>query len=54
MKIYSEKSHKLFSRNDNVSANIDNNTIISKNRNEILGTILDSKLSFEDQINNFC
>ena len=54
MTIYSEKSHILFSRNDNVSANIDNSTIISKNKNELLGIILDSKLSFQGHINNFC
>ena len=54
MTIYSEKSHILFSRNDNVSANIDNSTIIFKNKNELLGIILDSKLSFQGHINNFC
>ena len=42
----------LFSENDNVSANIDDNTIISKYQNGLLGIILDSKLSFEDHINN--
>ena len=41
-----------FSGNDNVSANIDNHFIISENENELLGIILDSKLSFEDHINN--
>ena len=54
MKINSGKSHILFSGNDNVSANIDNHTIISENKNELLGMILDSKLSFEDHINNLC
>ena len=54
MKINSGKSHILFSGNDNVSANIDNHTIISENKNELLGIILDSKLSFEDHINNLC
>ena len=42
----------LFSENDNVSANIDDNTIIYKYQNGLLGIILDSKLSFEDHINN--
>ena len=42
----------LFSGNDNVSANIDDNTIISENKNELIGIILNSKLSFEDHINN--
>ena len=54
MKINSGKSHILFSGNDNVSANIDNHTIKSENKNELLGIILDSKLSFEDHINNLC
>ena len=52
MKINSGKSHILFSGNDNVSANIDYNTIISENKNEPLGIILDSKLPFEGHINN--
>ena len=54
MKINSGKSHILFSGNDNVSANIDDHTIISENKNELLGIILDSKLSFQDHINNLC
>ena len=54
MKINSGKSHILFSGNDSVSANIDNHTIISENKNELLRIILDSKLSFEDNINNLC
>ena len=44
MKINSGKNHILFSGNDNVSANIDNNTIISENKTELLDIILDSKL----------
>ena len=54
MKINNGKSHILFSGNDNVIANIDNHTIISENKNELLGIILDSKLAFENHINNFC
>ena len=54
MKINSGKSHILFSGNDNISANIDSHTIISENKNELLGIILYSKLSFEDHINNLC
>ena len=46
MKINSEKSHMLFSGNDEISATIDDHTIISENKNELLGLILDSKLSF--------
>ena len=54
MNINSGKSHILFSGNDNLSANIDDHTIISDNKNEPLGIILDPKLSFEDHINNLC
>ena len=54
MKINCGKCQILFSGNDNVSANIDNHSIISENKNELLGIILDSKLSFEDHINNLC
>ena len=48
-----EKIHILFSGNDNVSTKNDDNTIISDKKHELLGIILDSKLSFEDHINNF-
>ena len=44
MKINGGKSYILLSGNDNGSANIDNHTIISENKNELLGIILDSKL----------
>ena len=36
MKINSGKSHILFLGNDNISANMDNQTIISENKNELL------------------
>ena len=52
MKINIVKYHKPFSGNDSVSANIDNFTTISENRNELLDIIMDSKLSFENHINN--
>ena len=54
MKMNSGKSHILFSGHDNVNGNIDDNIIISENKNELLGIILDSKLSFEDHINKLC
>ena len=54
MKINSGKSNILFPENGNVSANTDDHTIISDNKNELLGKILDSKLSFEDHMNNLC
>ena len=40
MKINTGKNHMLFSGNDNVSANIDDHTTISENKNELLGIIL--------------
>ena len=38
----------------NVSGYIDENIIISENKNELLNIILDSKLSFENHVNNLC
>ena len=37
MKIDNGKSYVLFSGNDNGTANIDNNAIISENKSELLG-----------------
>ena len=45
-KINSGKSPVLFTGNDNVSANIDDNTIISENKNELPSIILDSETLF--------
>ena len=53
MKTNSGKSHILFSGNDKASTNIDDNIILSENKNELLGINLDSNFSFEDHINNF-
>ena len=53
-KINSGKSHILFSGNENKNDNIGDNTILSENKNELLGIILDSKISFEDYINKLC
>ena len=52
MKTNSRKKHILFSRNDNVSANSDDNTTISENKNELVGIVLDSKIPFKDHIKN--
>ena len=54
MKTNTGKIHVLSSGNDNVSANIDDNTIISENKTELLGIMSDSKLSFVDYISNLC
>ena len=48
MKTDSGKIHILFPGNDFESFNIDNNAITFENKNELLGVVLDSKLSFED------
>ena len=48
MKTNSGKIHMLFPGNDFVSLNIDNDAITSESKNELLGIVLDSKLSFED------
>ena len=48
------KIHVLFSGNGNISFNIDDHIIISGNKKDLLGIILDLKLSFDDHINNLC
>ena len=53
MEINSGKS-SVFSRNAVLYITIDNNVITSQNKNELLGIVLDLKLSFEDQINSLC
>ena len=54
MEINSGKIHILFTGNDNASTKIDNHTIISENKKELLGIISDSKFSFVDHVNNLC
>lgn len=54
MKINSGNSHVMFSENNNVSANIDDNVIISQKKYELLAIISDSKSSFEGHIINLC
>ena len=48
------KNQILCSGYGNVKAYIDENAIISDSKNELLGIILDLKLSFEDHVKNFC
>ena len=50
----SGRCHRIFSGNDNLSTNIDDHIITSENKNELLGIMLNSKLSFEDYTNNLC
>ena len=52
--ISSCKSYILFSVNAAVSVNINNNALTFENKNELLGIVLNSKLSFEDHINSLC
>ena len=47
IKINGEKGHMLFSGNDNVSANINYHTIISENKNELVGRIFNSIISLK-------
>ena len=54
MKINSGKTNILFSRNDNVSANIDDNTIISENKNELLGIIQKASQKLNTLISKSC
>ena len=46
--------HIYYTGNDNASTKIDNHTIISENKKELVGIILDPKLSFVDHVNNLC
>lgn len=48
MKTNSGKIHILFAGNNFLSLNIDNDAITSESKNELLGIVLGSKLSFED------
>ena len=54
MKVNTDKSHLLLSGNTKLASNIDNNTIESEMKQELLGIIIDSKLSFEEHVHNIC
>ena len=54
MKANTDKSHLLFSAYNEISANIDGNIIQSENSQVLLGITIDSKLSFNEHINNLC
>ena len=51
MKVNSDKSHLLISGNKETIANIVNNYIESENLHELLGIIIDSKVTFENHTN---
>ena len=54
MKVNPDKSHLLLSGNKKLKSNIDNNIIESEMKQELLGVKIDSKLSFEEHVNNIC
>ena len=54
MKVNTDKSHLLVSGNVRATAKIDNNYIESEKEQMLLGITIDSKLTFENHINNIC
>ena len=54
MKVNTHKSYLLLSGNTKLVLNIDNNTIQSEMKQELLGKTIDSNLSFEEHVNNIC
>ena len=54
MKVNTDKSHLLLSGNTKLASNIDNKTAESEMKQEPLGITIDSKLSFEEHVNNIC
>ena len=54
MKANTEKSHLLLSGSNKLAANIDGNVIESVDNQILLGITIDSNLSFNKHINNFC
>ena len=54
MKVNTDKSHLLLSGNTKLASNIDNNTIESEMKQELLGITIDSNLSFEEHASNIC
>ena len=54
MKVNTDKRHLLLSGNTKLASNIDNKTAESEMKQEPLGITIDSKLSFEEHVNNIC
>ena len=54
MKVSTGKSHLLLSGNSRATATIDNSYIESEDEQVLLGTTIDSNLTFENHIRNIC
>ena len=54
MKINTDKIHLLRPENLKIASVIDTNAIQSENAREILGVLIDSKLTFKSNVNNIC
>ena len=54
MKINTDKSHLIMSRNKSIVAKIDEFDIQSENQQELLGIVIDSNLIFEDHVSKIC
>ena len=54
MKVNTDKSHLFLSGNTKLASNIDNNTIESEMKQELLRITIDLNLSFEEHINSIC
>ena len=52
MKVNTDESHLLVSGNVRATAKIDNNYIESEQEQMLLGIMIDSKLTFENHVNN--
>ena len=54
MKVNTDKSHLLLSKNTKLASNINNNTIESEIKQQLLGITIDSNLSFQKHVIDIC